>query len=397
VWYVFTAGQSGTARALTKFATDTVLSLYRLEPGPRLVFIRCNDDGGGSPPYDGSVVGWGAPAGKPHYLRVGTKNGQAGAFTLRFDTLLAPARPANASAETALSIWPGTYRGYMRAGTGIPTACLSYGEGLWFTYVPKTSGTARVATGSLDPGLDSFYDTAIDLEENGVLIHCADSRGGGEVWTFPVQAGAEYTIRVGSADGSEGVYAMTLEGPECVGRTCDDPETIAEGTRFVSLVGATASGSASCSSGLPGPEVARYFRHVAAADGTLNVSTCGTTSAAIHGYTVDARLSLHAGCPADPPTELACSTDSLLCRRPAHPDPARGLARAVGALDVLRRRQRHGLPVWQHRSGPSRLRQLVRRGRRHALRERHAEPRGGHPLARRHGCAGERSNPAPAR
>jgi hypothetical protein len=314
VWYLYTSEQSHAAVVYTRLGIDTVISVHRLEPGPRLVTLACDDDGGQA--NEDALISWGAQPGIPHYVRVTGKNGQTGDFGIQTAVLLHPAKPANASQETALSIWPGDYHGYMRGGTGVPNLCGTYGETLWFTYVPKTSGTVTLATRPF-----SFYDTAVDVEENGVIIRCEDSGGDGEVFLFPVQAGAEYTIRIGSSDGSTGVYGMRLQGPECVGRTCDDPETIAEGTHLVALVGATASGASSCSSIRPGPEVARYFRYVVPADGTLNVSTCGTTSTAIQGYAVDARLSLHASCPADLSTELACSTDSLLCTGGFGPEP----------------------------------------------------------------------------
>lgn len=189
-------------------------------------------------------------------------------------------------------------------------------ESAWFMYEPRISGIASVHT-----SVFSFYDTSVVVEENGSIHTCQNIEGDGEYFFFPVQAGSNYLIRVGSGDGSIGIFGMGLEGPECAGRTCDDPETIAEGTRLVSLVGATASGSSSCSATEPGTEVARYFRYVAAENGTLSVSTCGTTSAAIQGYAVDARLSLHAGCPADTTTEVSCSASSLLCSGGFGPEP----------------------------------------------------------------------------
>jgi hypothetical protein len=312
VWYLYTPEQSGPAEIYTRLGIDTVVSLHRLEPGPRLVTLACDDDGGQV--NEDSLIAWGAQAGSPYYVRVTGKNGQTGGFVIHSRGLLRPSKPANASRETPLSIWPGDYHGYTRFG-GTTSLCLGVsGESAWFSYVPKTSGTATLNTRG------SFYDTAINIEINGVLTICRDSEGDGEWFDFPVQADAEYLIRVGSgpSEGSVGVYEMLLEGPECVGRTCDDPEAIAEGVHLISLVGATASGSSTCSAG---PEVARYFSYVAPADGTLNVTTCGTTSTAVQGYAVDARLSLHAGCPADPLTQISCDTASALCTGGFGPEP----------------------------------------------------------------------------
>lgn len=333
VWYVYTAEQSSVVRVITHFGIDTVLSLHRLELGQRLVPLSCNDDG--SSPHLDSDLSWTAQAGVPYFLRLTGKNGQTGQFGIQIGSIARPVQPANASRETALSIWPGEYHGYSRGGTGVPTICQSLGEGLWFTYVPKTSGTASVSTGSTtDLLLDTQYDTAIDLEENGVVIVCRDTEGGPDGITFPVQAGAEYTIRIGSGGtGETGSYAMTLVGPECVGRTCDDPEPIAEGTHLVSLVGATASGSSNCS---VSPEVARYFSYVAPSSGTLNVSTCGTTSAAVQGYAVDAHLSLHAGCPADPTSEVVCSTSSPGCTGGFGPEPLVSMPVTQGQAVLIR-------------------------------------------------------------
>lgn len=313
VWYVYTPEASGTARFRTRnnVGIDTVMSLHTLDTSGELVSLGCDDDGG--LPFGQSLLQWSAQAETPYYLRVTGKNGATGVYLLE-SLLPSPfgIKPANASRERPLSIWPGDYHGYTRHYAGPPSVCQTLGESAWFVYRPKSSGTATV-----DTYLFSYNDTAIDVEENGTIIRCTDLSGEGEISSFPVTAGSEYLIRIGSADGPGGIYGMRLQGPECAGQTCEDAEVILEGIHLVSLVGAAPSGSSDCSSGDPD----RYFRYVATVDGTLNVGTCGTATAAVQGYSVDARISLHAACPASPLTGLDCSRSSVACAEGFRPQP----------------------------------------------------------------------------
>jgi hypothetical protein len=283
------------------------LSLHTFGVGGELVTLACNDDD--VMPFTDSRISWSAQAGTPYFLRVAGKNGATGVYLLDGYTFVTDTPPANAFPEFPLSIWPGDYHGFTREAGGPPSLCQTEGESVWYEYEPKASGIAVVNT-----YLFAYFDTAVDIEEDGVIIRCADSSGSGEIVTFPVVAGARYLIRVGKAGPFAGVFGMRFEGPECFGRTCDDPETIEGGQHLVSLVGATPAGSSN-------EDPARYFRYVAMADGTLNVRTCGTTAAAVQGYAVGTRLSLHAACPADPSTELDCGETSLLCSEGFRPQP----------------------------------------------------------------------------
>lgn len=339
VWYVFTAQSSGVATIFSRGydyqGIAPVVSVHGLD-GDHLIELGC--DAGTGIPGTSSQVTWPAFKQRPYYIRLSPRGDPSSPIALRFiSNSPDEIRMANGWHETPLSAWPGDYHGYVRSGWGPYSNCLTTGESAWFTYRPQTSGPATVRT-----DLFTQYNSSIDLLVDGVIVTCAYQYGRGEVLNFEAIAGTEYVIRIGIGKDEAGVYGIRLEGPACAGRTCDDPEPIAEGPSLVSLVGAPVTFLPDGTQADP----ERYFRYVASGDGLLNVSTCRTATGLVQGYAVDASLSLHAGCPADAGSLLESSGGSFVCADSLRPQPFVSMPVNQGQEVIIRLSARHDGQLW---------------------------------------------------
>lgn len=298
VWFVYTPAASGNLRteAIRSGSSpfDTVLSVHAI--GQESSPIACNDD---FPPLNNSRVEVAVTAGVPVLIRIAGKDGATGSVSLTLSGPPAIAGP-NASLQDAKRVGPGLHLGRNRAVLG-PAGCISSTEDSWFLYEPAWSGTLAIDTCILG----TTFNTSVEIFENGVSVRCANDDGcrPGETFTHPVVYGSRYVIRLGAVHVSGGQYGLLLSGPDARQEECADAPSIELGRHVLDLIGAQPSASASCGSA---GDVDWYFTYHAVADGTLNVSTCATTTTEGQGYFAEPSVSLHSGCPADASTRLDC-------------------------------------------------------------------------------------------
>jgi len=97
----------------------------------------------------------------------------------------------------------------------VSTCDLVYGQDLFYRFTPTESGTAAISTTSTD-GFEGYgIITKVTTECGGTAFACNVADCGGlfdRSFSFPVDAGSEYIIRVSAYAASGGSITLTLQG-----------------------------------------------------------------------------------------------------------------------------------------------------------------------------------------
>jgi hypothetical protein len=125
--------------------------------------------------------------------------------------------------------------------------------------------------------------------------------------TFPAIAGQTYLIRASDWWGVGGDFNLRLQGPPAAENDCTSLPPLQEGVQLVSLVGAIANGASACDAGTE-PDMSYVFG--APTDGTLNVTTCGTSDGPGLDQGEDTLVSIHSACPPTAANTIACNDNA---------------------------------------------------------------------------------------
>lgn len=230
VWFRWTATQSGLATLHTcgQVAHDSAVAVYPVGTCPGVgTSIACDDDACGLE----SLVTFPAQAGGAYMLQIGSSgSGPGGPGTITIDV---QGPPSNDDCSTPIVITGQSGVNYdSTIATNSPQgmghlSCSDVGKDLWYEWVAPQNGTA-----TLDTCFQSAMDTAVKIFAGSgcptsAPIACDDNGCGFQsTVTWPITAGATYTIDVGSsgaAAGGVGSFVITLSGvpptgsPYCFG------------------------------------------------------------------------------------------------------------------------------------------------------------------------------------
>jgi hypothetical protein len=184
-------------------------------------------------------------------------------------------------------------------------------DGTFWTWKAPASGQVTISTcGTQEVLVDSRLAVFAGACNDPQWLACSDNSCGILSYvSFFAICGEEYTIALGSADGSIGNWTLTINqsGSLCNDQ-CGSPTPVTAGENPITNVGAT--GSTVVPAGCGGGEamvIANdvFYTYVATASGTATVSTCGTIN-------FDSRLGVFAGsCAAL--VWIACNDDGDGC------------------------------------------------------------------------------------
>ncbi len=172
---------------------------------------------------------------------------------------------------------------------------------VWFRYTAVENGVVRVET------CGTSWDTVLSVHSScpgtaaNELACNDDACGLQSIVEFPVTATTSYLIRVAGFQGASGPFTLTVTPVAGVeGDDCADAIEIGDGVWAGNTAQATNDGDATCGSSSSSPDV--WFSYTAAADGLVDIQTCGTTW--------DTVVSVHTACPGTAANELTCNDDA---------------------------------------------------------------------------------------
>ncbi len=309
VWYTYTAGaNAGTLSLNTCGATvDTVISVYDTCGGSELA---CNDDCGGAPcTGPSSCLSLPLNAAQTVVIRISTKAGPGGAFTLNASFLVPP--PSNDECLTATVITgngPFPYNNLFATpttNTAPGSACQSsQSKDIWYAWTSMGAGSVTVDTcgGPTWDSVITIYTgacgslTEIACDDDGCVTPALAS-----MVSFTASCTTTYYIRISSfssTTGASGMFNLTAPGntdtdgdgtPDCTDGCPNDPLKIAPGICGcgVSDVDTDGDGTADCNDGCPNDPLK-------IAPGTCG---CGVSDVDTDG---DGTADCNDGCPNDP-------------------------------------------------------------------------------------------------
>ncbi len=172
---------------------------------------------------------------------------------------------------------------------------------VWFRYTAIENGFVHVET------CGTSWDTVLSVHSScpgtaaNELACNDDACGLQSIVEFPVTATTSYLIRVAGFQGASGPFTLTVTPVAGVeGDDCADAIEIGDGVWAGNTAQATNDGDATCGSSSSSPDV--WFSYTAAADGLVDIQTCGTTW--------DTVVSVHTACPGTTANELTCNDDA---------------------------------------------------------------------------------------
>lgn len=238
----------------------------------------------------------------------------------------------NDDCENAIPVSLGTIEGSLDGATNDEDAdcgSSSASPDVWYRFLAQNDGTLNVSTcgtndlGGQDLGIDtvlSVYSgcpgdltTLLGCNDDALGTECTGTDSGlgrDSALSQPMTAGDEVWIRVSNFNnGATGPFVLNLDFAR-TNTLCADA-VLVPGTGSVtgSLLGATQDGTSTCDGGGAG-SVDTWYRYIPAADGTLNINTCGTFDLPGPAQGMATLLSVFDACGG---AELACNDDSLLC------------------------------------------------------------------------------------
>ena len=229
-WFSWSAPITGMAQldtcGQTHINTDTEIAVYAGTGCPGGTSIVCDDDACGPPQ---SLVQWPVTSGASYTLQIGA----LGVVTAPHGTfrLEIAGPPANDNCATPIDLGSGpSGAGYdnLVATTGAQgqgNPCGGIERDLWYTWTASSSGSATVETcfqTSVNTKLAVYTTTGCPA---GTTAVCDDDGCGSQsTVTFPISAGATFTIQVGSSPGFAGggsSFIITEQaGPSPMTKTC---------------------------------------------------------------------------------------------------------------------------------------------------------------------------------
>ncbi len=310
MWLCLAPTTNGVLRAYTAFITlpqpDWVLSIHSGCPGTIPNEIACDDN---SPfvPAGGAQLQVELEAGSIYWLRLGTAQGGPGAFTLYLDFPI-DVWPLHDDPSSAVAICPGFFHDTSAgADSWDPMSCIG-GRGLWYRYQPAQSGTAIVDLCTQSSLPNAVFDSTLAVFHDTISLGCADDSCMYQAsLTFPAMAGQTYLIRASDYWDAGGDFNLRLQGPPAAENDCTSLPPLQEGLQLVSLIGAIANGSSACDAGTE-PDMSYAFG--APTDGTLTVTTCGTSDGPGPDMGEDTLLSIHSACPPSAANTIACNDNA---------------------------------------------------------------------------------------
>lgn len=244
VYYAFTAPCTGNYIVDTEGTAflDTVLSIHSACPATAANTIACDDDSGTGLR---SYIQFAAVAGTTYRIRVTGYNGTTGSFQLN----ISDPDLVNDTCANATGVVDGSYFwdncGANTDGPADTTACTFFGSAqvngdLWYRYTARCNGTATVTTCGLTSHDTKLHAYAACPTGPNQQIACSDDNCALQTTiTFPVAAGGQYLVRLGSfsatgrGSGQVQFTCTALECPPCPadfndsGGTPDDADVTA--------------------------------------------------------------------------------------------------------------------------------------------------------------------------
>jgi hypothetical protein len=308
VWLRFTPTTDGELRAYTYFysSADWTLSLHDGCPGTVANEIACDDD---SPflPNGGARLDLDVEAGRTYWLRLSSSHGGAGTYILAIEFPV-NAWPLHDDPSRAVAISPSFFH-----DTGFdadyydPMLCIG-ARGVWYRYTPAQNGIVLLDTCTFSPLPNATDDTTIGVYNGTTQVGCVDDSCNYLVsFSFAAVAGQTYLIRVSDWWGAGGDFNLGLQGPPASENVCASLPPLLDGLQLVSLLGAGADGASACDAGTE-PDMS--YEYAAPTDGTLNVTTCGTSDGPGVDQGEDTLLSIHSACPPTAANTIACNDNA---------------------------------------------------------------------------------------
>jgi len=223
VYYAFTAPCSGNYFVDTEGTAilDTVLSVHSACPATAANTIACDDDSGTGLR---SFIQFAAVAGTTYRIRVTGYSGATGTFQLN----ISDPDLANDTCVNAIGVVDGAYFwdncGANTDGPADATSCTFFGSStvngdLWYRYTARCNGTATVTTCGLSAHDTKLHAYATCPSGPNQQIACSDDNCALQTTvTFPVAAGGQYLVRLGSfsaATRGSGQVQFTCNALEC--------------------------------------------------------------------------------------------------------------------------------------------------------------------------------------
>lgn len=328
LWFQYTASCDGVLTIdLCASTYDTMVALYGGFSCPTTDSVLCDDDFCSFQSRLEVTV----EASDEILIRVGGFNGAQGDCVM--DISCGPANETCALAETIVD---GTVAGSLAGAAGEQASTCTPGTSpvdVWYTYVAPHTGRLFVSTcgtndlGGTDLGVDtilSVYSSCDATEPNQIVCNddafgtpwsqgCQDLDAGlrlDSAVSFDIVAGDQIWIRVQKYQSTPvGPFRLTVScTPYLSHDDCASATPLSTGSFAETLEGASADGHASCDVFNNSMDV--WYEFTAPANGTLQVTTCGTHDGPGVDQGIDTILSLHEACDGSPASEVDCNDDT---------------------------------------------------------------------------------------
>lgn len=335
VWYTYTPRFSGTMIIDTCDSLyDTALGVYSGCPGDLTTELECDDTGG--PCGVRSRIEMDVVSGTTYLIRVSGFNGNSGSYILG----LSGPQCENDVCANARLIDTGTHYGTLQGASNTGEAnCGSSADSLdmFYEFVAPYDGTFFATTcgthdlNGVDGGLDTVlsihsacpatFANQLDCDDDASaakIVSCGDADQGttrDSSVSTPVIAGDLLLIRVShfsSVDPDDFVLNVGVipENDDCFGAL----DVSLGGTYMGDTSFATNDGEATCGGSNSNPDV--WYTYTANCDGTLQVSTCGSSDLGGQDTGIDSVLSLHSFCLGDTTNEITCNDQWVISANP---------------------------------------------------------------------------------